>query len=427
MWRVTFAVCAFLAMVNAPAFAKPGDPASGERARIAADAALVPPFALDGPSRQWQTHDRAQDPQNPGDFSWTYTYTLERNVVVRETIGIRSIGRPYVIRRDIGPLLARLDGAAVRADFDRGTLVARQSDDPAVRQGFYRGAQFAYRAVDDTRNALALLEIMPLEALAGEIAVFHATPLAALGKAPPEGDAIYVVNAIGALEPVAVRIGTTFAKPGSNDGGSPGIAEKARRALVAGGGRVHLIFGRQIVATLPVVNDGGNGGIVVPQAVPLGGQVLALASPTLGGSAAVARRGPAVEERDAAVALVARRLGVRPDRIETSGLAEFDLGRGQAIVGSARAVVGSRVDARAFFIVERSGGPPSLTLFAVSKSPLDAESGPGSETLVDALDARDGQTLVVTRVTGFDAHTFAIYERTAAGWKRTYTGGGSTN
>ena len=47
------------------------------------------------------------------------------------------------------------------------------------------------------------------------------------------------------------------------------------------------------------------------------------------------------------------------------------------------------------------------------------------ETLVDALDLRDGTTAVVTRQIGYDAHTYVIYARAGTMWKRIYSGGGA--
>ena len=40
------------------------------------------------------------------------------------------------------------------------------------------------------------------------------------------------------------------------------------------------------------------------------------------------------------------------------------------------------------------------------------------------IDLGDGGLSVVTRIIGYDAHTYAIYSRAKTGWKNVYGGGG---
>jgi hypothetical protein len=415
MVRILLGFMLFFACVVRAASAAPGDSYASESARLARDAGLASPSALDGTTRQWLMHDRAQDPQHPGDFSWTFIYTLVDGRVDRETLSLRTLDRPYTIRRDVGSLVTRLWGRDVRADFDAATLVARQSDDPEIRTAFFRGRRFAYRAVDDERDKLHTLVVMQANALAEEIRVYNAT-LVAPPVAPAAsrlGDALFAVSAIGGLEPIAIRNGGRFLTFTAYDDGTPdSLVVRARDAIVRAGGNVHLIFGRQILATLPVTNDGASGAIILPPTVTLGGPVTALASPTLGGGAAANRAAPSAADRAAAIALAAGALHTRPEQIAVDTIATLDLGRGLAVVATVADAAGNRL----FFIAERRDGKLALTL-----------SVPRGEVLVDAVDPRDGGVLVVSEVATDDAHAFVMYARAGAGWKRIFTTGTRQN
>jgi hypothetical protein len=436
MLRAWLLTLVFVVVASAArASAAPGDSFGTERTRLVHDGSIAPLQSQNASLTQWRTHDRAQDPQNPGTFSWTFGFTLRDGAVASETIDVRSLDRPYAMRTDGTTLLSRVAGRAVLVDFAAAAVIARQSNDPAIRQEFLRGSRYAYRTVDDERTRLHLLEIMPRTALANEIAAYDATYVFGRGTlskaAASRGDALFAVNAFGALEPVAVRVGNGYANaPSSNEAPDTALAEKARAALVEANDRIHLVFGRQTVATLPVVDDGGNGGIVVPPTVPLGGRVFALASPTLGGSSALSRRGPDPNDRSAVLALAARRIGARTSQCRFVALTELDLGRGPAIVGSV-IVAGTnepRVDRHLFFVAELRNGTYELTLAVADRvvvtDPNLAETG---EALIDAVDLRNGATILVSRVTNAEAHTFVIYARTADGWRQAYTGGGSAN
>jgi hypothetical protein len=395
MVRILLGCMLFLACTMRLASAAPGETYASERARLARDAGLASPSALDGGTRQWLVHDRAQDPQHPGDFSWTFIFTLVDGRVDRETLSLSTRDRPYAIRRDVGSLVARLWGRDIRDDFDAATLLARQSDDPDVRQTFLRGRRFAYRTVDDERNRLHLLEVMPTRALADEIRLYNATLVA-----PP-------------VAPAASRLGDTLLTFAGYDDGTPdSLVARGREAIVRAGGTVHLIFGRQVVATLPVTNDGASGAILLPATVTLGGPVTALASPTLGGNAFLNRGAPSAADRAAALALAGRALHTDPDALAVDTIAALDLGRGLAVVATVADPAGNRL----FFIAERRDGKLALTLAV-----------PRSEALVDAVDPRDGGVLVVSETAEDDGHAFAIYARSGAGWKRAFATGTRPN
>jgi hypothetical protein len=243
------------------------------------------------------------------------------------------------------------------------------------------------------------------------------------------GDAIFAVGEGGSLEPVAVRIHGTFLNPGSNDGEpSAKLRREANASIATGGNRVHVIFGGRVVATVAVRVENGGAAIALPRSLHLGGNVGALASPTLGGHAASARRAPTAAERTAALVTAAKALGARSSAtLEVRNLTALDLGRGTALVGTVNLRGGGahRTDKRLFFIAELDGGPMHATLADVQTikvtEPLLEEP---AEYLVDALDLGDGSLSVVTRILGYDAHTYAIYSRTKTGWKSVYQGGG---
>jgi hypothetical protein len=269
----------------------------------------------------------------------------------------------------------------------------------------------------------------------GALALFAAPPftLAASVNNPNvptgEGDAIFVVGEGGFLEPVAVRAHGRFMNPGSNDGGpSDKLRMETNAAIAVHGGRVHVIFGGRTIATVPAKVENGAATIVLPPALHLNENVNALASPTLGGHAAHARRAPTAAERTAALAAAAGSAGVAPSRFTVVNLTALDLGRGTSFAGTlnVRGTGTPRKDRRIFFIAEPSGGALKTTLFnlqtiTVSEPLLEYVN----ETLVDAIDLGDGALSVVTRQIGYDAHTYQIYSRAGAGWKKVYTGGGA--
>jgi hypothetical protein len=244
-----------------------------------------------------------------------------------------------------------------------------------------------------------------------------------------EGDAIFVVGEGGILEPVAVRAHGRFMSPGSNDGGpSDKLRTESNATIAAHGGRVHVIFGGRTIATVPAKVENGAATIAIPSSLHLNENVSALASPTLSGHAAHARRAPTAAERTAALAAAAGSAGVAPSRFTVVNLTALDLGRGTSFAGTLN-VRGSgtpRKDKRIFFIAEPSGGALKTTLFnlqtiTVSEPMLEYVN----ETLVDAIDLGDGALSVVTRQIGYDAHTYQIYSRAGDGWKKVYTGGGA--
>jgi hypothetical protein len=243
------------------------------------------------------------------------------------------------------------------------------------------------------------------------------------------GDAIFAVDESGALEPVAVRVRGAFLDPGSTDGqASEKLRREANGSIAAAGNRVHVIFGGRVVATVPATVDNGAASISVPPSLTLGGDVDALASPTLGGRAKSARRDPSQAERAAALAVAAESLGVSDQaKIQVRSLAALDLGRGTALAGTVvvKAATVKRQDRRLFFIAEPVGGRLRATLANAQTVKNDVALAAIGETLVDAIDLGDGALSVVTRVHGYDAHTFAIYSRTHSGWKRVYEGGGA--
>jgi hypothetical protein len=277
-----------------------------------------------------------------------------------------------------------------------------------------------YRAFPAALGALALFTA-PLLAFAASVD----NPNVPTG----EGDAIFVVGEGGFLEPVAVRAHGRFMNPGANDGGpSDKLRMETNAAIAVHGGRVHVIFGGRTIATVPAKVENGAASITLPPSLHLSDNVNALASPTLGGHAAHARRAPTPSERASALAAAAASAGVPASRFTVVNLTALDLGRGTALAGTlnVRGTGTPRKDKRIFFIAEGRGGALKTTLFnaqAITVSePLLEEV---KETLVDAIDLGDGKLSVVTRQLGYDAHTYNVYSRTAAGWKNVYSGGGA--
>jgi hypothetical protein len=244
-----------------------------------------------------------------------------------------------------------------------------------------------------------------------------------------EGDAIFAVGEGGVLDPVAVRLHGKFLNPGSNEGQpSDKLRMESNASLSTGGNKVHVIFGGRVIATVPAKVENGAATIAVPPTLHVNQNITALASPTLSAHAKAPRRAPTPSERTAALAAAARSAGVAsPSKFEVSNLTAMDLGHGTAFIGTlnVRGTSTPRKDKRIFFIAESQNGALRTTLLNVQSisvtEPLLEEV---SEHLVDAIDLGDGTLSVVTRMTGYDAYTYAIYSRKAAGWKNVYTGGG---
>ena len=244
-----------------------------------------------------------------------------------------------------------------------------------------------------------------------------------------EGDAIFVVGDGGFLEPVAVRMHGKFLNPGSNEGGpSDKLRMESNASIATHGNHVHVIFGGRVIATVPAKIDNGAATIAIPPSLHLNDNVNALASPTLGGHAAHARRAPTASERSAALAAAAKTAGIPPARFTVANLTALDLGHGTAILGTVnvRGSTTPRKDRRIFFIAEPSAAGMRTTLFntqtiTVTEPLLEYVS----ERLVDAIDLGDGTLSVVTRQLGYDAHTYEIYSRKGTAWKNVYTGGGA--
>lgn len=244
-----------------------------------------------------------------------------------------------------------------------------------------------------------------------------------------EGDAIFAIGEGGALDPVAVRVHGKFLNPGSNEGQpSDKLRMESNASLATGGNKVHVIFGGRVIATVPAKVENGAATIATPPSLHLSQNIGALASPTLTAHAKAPRRAPTASERAAALTAAARSAGIAsPSQFAVSNLTAMDLGHGTAFIGTLnlRGAGTPRKDKRIFFIAEPVNGALRTTLLNVQTirvtEPLLEEV---SEHLVDAIDLGDGTLSVVTRMTGYDAYTYAIYSRKAAGWKNVYTGGG---
>jgi hypothetical protein len=244
-----------------------------------------------------------------------------------------------------------------------------------------------------------------------------------------EGDAIFAIGEGGVLDPVAVRLHGKFLNPGSNEGQpSDKLRMESNASLATGGNKVHIIFGGRVIATVPAKVENGAATIVAPASLHLSQNITALASPTLSAHATKPRRAPTAAERTAALTAAARATGTAsPSKFEVSNLTAMDLGHGTAFIGTlnVRGTGTPRKDKRIFFIAEGQNGALRTTLLNVQTIRVtEALLEEVSEHLVDAIDLGDGALSVVTRMTGYDAYTYAIYSRKGAGWKNIYTGGG---
>jgi hypothetical protein len=243
-----------------------------------------------------------------------------------------------------------------------------------------------------------------------------------------EGDAIFAVGEGGVLEPVAVRLHGKFLNPGSNEGEpSAKLRMEANASIATGGNKVHVVFGGREIARVPAKVENGTATISIPPALHVGGNVEALASPTLTGHAKSPRRAPTAAERKAALAVAAAALDhANPAKLEVRNLTALDLGRGTAFVGTVflSGAATTHKDRHLFFIAEPVNGKLRSTLANAQTMQSNPELTGTGEALVDAIDLGDGSLSVVTRILGYDAHTFAIYSRTKTGWKQVYEGGG---
>jgi hypothetical protein len=243
-----------------------------------------------------------------------------------------------------------------------------------------------------------------------------------------EGDAIFAVDEGGFLEPIAVRIHGKFLNPGSTDGQpSDKLRMEANASIATSGQRVHVIFGRRVVATVPAKIAKGSATITVPASLHLGANIEALASPTLTGHAGSARRALTAAERKAALAVAIAALGTEPaTALDVRNLTAIDLGNGTGFVGTifVSGAATTHKDRHLFFIAERTNGTLRATLTNLQTMQSNAEFTGTGEALVDAIDLAPGTPAVITRILGYDAHTFAIYTRKNGTWKSIYTGGG---
>ncbi len=132
-------------------------------------------------------------------------------------------------------------------------------------------------------------------------------------------------------------------------------------------------------------------------------------------------------ERKAALALATSALGNAPtSALEVRNLTAIDLGHGPAYIGTifVSGAATTHKDQHLFFIAERTNGTLRATLTSLQTTQSNPELTGTGEALVDAIDLAPNTPAVVTRILGYDAHTFAIYTRKGTSWKTIYTGGG---
>jgi hypothetical protein len=363
----------------ASASALPGDTFAAEKARLAAISTLRPLAPLEGLAGHWSTHPVSGGDETQGEDGWALTVVTANGNVARESLDVKAFGKPYAIAKDGAATFATVFGTATAQDFAASKAVATQHDDPQITQTFRHGAKFAYRTVDDQRNGLHTLEFFKLSALAQQLQQYSVTSPPPTNTGGNGNAAIFVVQQDGALAPVAVRNGTTFMPPGSNDGQpSTKLQNAANAALANGGNKVNLIFGDRTVATgVPVTVIDGRSSIPVPSSMHLGGYIGALASPTLNGTAPTPRRAPTAAERASVLTAAAMKLGTEPSRLTVRNLTAIDLGHGTALAGTAnwKGTGTPRIDRRVFFIAETIDGKRTMTLWnRCSKSPPSTSS-----------------------------------------------------
>jgi len=387
------------------AVALPGDTLAAERARLSTIATLLPLTPLEGVPGRWSTHPRTGGDETRGDDGWAVTVVADARDVTRESLDVKSFGKPYAIVTDGAAIFATVFGTPTARDLAGSTVVATQHEVAQVTLIFRRGARFGYRIVDDQRNGLHTLELFALPDLPKVLAQYGLTT-----PSPPGDGTIFVVQGDGTLTPVAVRSGETFVQPPSNLKAAPPST-------------VHLIFGDRTVASVPVTTSNGKSSITVPSNVHLGRNVSALASPSLNGSASAPRRAPTAAERAAVLTAAATRLGTAPSDLQVRNLTALDLGHGTALAGTVNwpGTGSPRIDHRVFFVAETIDGKRTMTLWNVQTitvtEPLLEEP---AEYLVDALDVGHDKIGLVTHIIGYDADAYTIYTRSGDTWKSTY-------
>jgi hypothetical protein len=410
MRRISAPLAALLvALCTRAAVALPGDSFAAERTRLAAIPALLPLSPLEGVLGRWSTHPRSGGDETRGDDGWSVTVVADAHEVKRESLDVKAFGKPYAIVTDGATTFAIVFGAATARDLASSAVVATQHEDAQVTQIFRRGARFGYRVVDDQRNGLHTLELFPLPDLPRVLGQYGLTT-----PGTPGDGTIFVVQGDGAMTPVAVRSGETFVQPPSTTKTAPPS-------------NVHLIFGDRTIASIPVTTSNGKPSITVPSNVHLGGNIDALASPSLNGTASTPRRAPSAAERASVLIAAATKLGTEPSALQVRNLTALDLGHGTALAGTVNwpGTGSPRTDHRVFFVAETIDGKRTMTLWNVQTitvtEPLLEEP---AEYLVDALDIGHNKVGLVTHIIGYDADAYTIYTRSGDRWKSTYAGGG---
>jgi hypothetical protein len=424
-----FFVLALVLTCAKSASALPGDTLAAEKARLAKITTLRPLAPLEGLAGRWSTHPLTGGDETQGEDGWAVTVVTANGVVVRESLDVKAFGKPYAIAKDGTATFATVFEASTAQDFAAAKVVATQHDDPQITQTFRRGTKFAYRSVDDQRNGLHTLEFFPLAALPQQLEQYGVATAPTKSGNDTGNAAIFVVQGNGALAPVAVRNGSTFMPPGSNDGqASTKLQNAANAALANGGNKVNLIFGdRTVASAVPVTVIDGRASVSVPPSMHLGGNVGALASPTLNGTAVTPRRAPTPAERASVLTAAATKLGTAPSKLTVRNLTAIDLGHGTAFAGTVnwKGTGSPRIDRRIFFVAETINGKRTMTLWNAQTitvtEPLLEEP---AEYLVDALDLGNRKIGLVTHVIGYDADSYAIYTRTGSSWRSAYDGGG---
>lgn len=388
MRTISAPLAALLVALSArAAVALPGDTFAAERARLSTIATLLPLTPLEGVPGRWSTHPRTGGDETRGDDGWAVTVVAAAHVR-RESLDVKAFGKPYAIVTDGAAMFATVFGTPTAHDLAASTVIATQHEDAQVTQIFRRGARFGYRVVDDRRNGLHTLELFPLSDLSKVLGHYGLT-----APSTPGDGTIFVVQGDGTLTPVAVRSGETFGQPPST-------------VKTAPPSNVHLIFGDRTVAS---------------------GNVDALASPSLNGSASAPRRAPTAAERATVLTAAATKLGTAPSDLQVRNLTALDLGHGTALAGTVNwpGTRSPRIDHRVFFVAETIDGKRTMTLWNVQTitvtEPLLEEP---AEYLVDALDVGRNKIGLVTHIIGYDADAYTIYTRTNNTWKSTYAGGG---
>lgn len=410
MRRISAPLAALLvALCTRAAVALPGDTFAAERTRLAAIPVLLPLSPLEGVAGRWSTRPRTGGDETRGDDGWAVTVVVDAHDVMRESLDVKAFGKPYAIVTDGATTFATVFGTPAARDLAASSVIATQHEDAQVTQTFRRGARFGYRIVDDQRNGLHTLELFPLPDLPKVLGQYGlATP------GTPGDGTIFVIQGDGAMTPVAVRSGETFVQP-------PSTAKTAPLS------NVHLIFGDRTVASVPVTTSNGKPSITVPSNVHLGGNIDALASPSLNGAASTPRRAPTAAERASVLIAAATKLGTEPSYLQVRNLTAIDLGRGTALAGTVNwpGTASPRTDHRVFFVAETIDGKRTMTLWNVQTitvtEPLLEEP---AEYLVDALDIGHNKVGLVTHIIGYDADAYTIYTRENNTWKSTYAGGG---